>query len=497
MERHPTSEQLLAWIDGELTERNIDGHLALCEECRTQADQLRGASEAYRIHLRQSKQEAPPPPRAWKDSSELMIHTPAPARGHAWIAIAASLLIGAFAIWRFSTPEQVSAAELLRKAESSQIAQTANSRISVRSKRHKMVRPAVWRRLRIRGASEDRLRVLFASANYDWDNPLSVRSYSAWRQSVTVRRDSVDVQPQLYVVHTEPAEGALREATISLRKSDLQPVACHLQFRSDEEIEVAGMDEQPETPTAAEPPRIATELKQETPAAPAASLELEVSAVLHRIGADLGDPVEIEQTGGKIVVTATGLDPRKSEQLRAALTIPGVELRFVTPQAVSATEQAESAPPSTRRQARDWEQRLSGRFTYEEYADRVLAASEGMTARAYALKALAERFPQTKEDQLTEAERGTLQSIAADHVEAMRGHVRALDQLIALLDPTAEAVTSAAAGADWRARAQRLHQLATAADLAASALFSPESNANPQTIRAAVLRVTAALEEWQ
>ncbi|MBS1827225.1 MAG: hypothetical protein JST93_18050 [Acidobacteria bacterium] len=499
MERHCTPEQLLAWLDGELADAALEAHITRCEECRRQAEEWGTASDAYRNHLDRSKQEAPPPPRAWKDTTELMVQAPAPARGRAWMAIAASVLIGALAIWRFATPEQVSAAELLRKAESSVSVQNAGSRISVRSKRDKMVRPAVWRRVRVRGASEDRLRGLFASANYDWDAPLSARSYNAWRQSVKVRRDSVDVQPQMYVVHTEPEGSALREATISLRKSDLHPIACHLQFRDNEEIEVseAAADGEAETPATPNSNRIASEPQQPSLPIAAPSIELQVAEVLHRIGADLGDPVDIESTGGTIVVTATGLDPRKSEQLRAALTIPGVELRFVTPQQASSAEQTQEAAPPVRRAVRDWEQRLSGRFTYEEFADRVLAATEGMTARAYALKALAERFPVSKEEQLSATERASLEGIAADHVAAMRTQVQRLDQLIAILAPTAESVAAGAASGDWHARAQRLHTLSTAADLAASALFSPDANANPQAIRAAVLRVAAALEEWR
>lgn len=499
MERHCTPEQLLAWLDGELADAGLEAHITQCEQCRRQAEEWGTASDAFRAHLDRSKQEAQPPPRAWKDTTELMVQPPAPARGRAWMAIAASVCIGAFAIWRFATPENVSAAELLRKAESSVSVQNAANRIAVRSKRDKMVRPAVWRRVRVRGASEDRLRTLFASANYDWDNPLSARTYNTWRQSVKVLRDSVDVQPQVYVVHTEPEGSALREATISLRKSDLHPIACHLQFRDNEEIQVseAAPNTDTEAPATPNSNRIAAEPKQTTAPTASASLELQVAEVLHRTGADLGDPVDIESTGGTIVVTATGLDPRKSEQLRAALTITGVELRFVTPQHALSADQTQEAAPPARRVARDWEQRLSGRFTYEEFADRVLAATEGMAARAYALKALAERFPAAKEEQLSTAERASLERIAADHVAAMRTEVQRLDQLIAILAPTAESVATSPAGSDWHPRAQRLHTLSTAADLAASALFSPDANANPQTIRAAVLRVAAALEEWR
>ncbi len=496
MDRHPTPEQILAWLDGELADAAAESHIAACAVCREEAEALRAATNIYREHLHQTRRGAPPPPRAWKDSSELMVH--APSRRRAWMAIAAALFIGAFAIWRFATPENVSAAELLRKAESNAAPHAATSRIAIRGKRDRIVRPAVWRRLRVRGASEDRLRTLFASANYDWDNPLSVHSYNAWRQSVTVRRESVDVQPRTYVVHTEPAEGVLREATISLHKSDLHPVACQLLFRDGEAVEVTEAEPEPasEIPSSPSPSPIAAERKPQPSSTPTASLELQVAEVLHRIGADLGDPVEIESEGGSIVVTATGLDPRKSEQLRAALALPGVEARFVTPPQAPSTEslQAATAPPRTNR---EWEQRLAGRFTYEEYADRVLAATEGMTARAYALKALAERFPESKVEQLSTPERAVLDSMVADHVAAMRTHVQRLDQLLAILDPAAESIVAGSVAGDWRARALRLHALSTAADLAASSLFSPGTNANPHAIRAAVLRVAAALEEWR
>ncbi|MBL8173647.1 MAG: zf-HC2 domain-containing protein [Bryobacterales bacterium] len=493
MERHATEEQILAWLDGELADAGVEAHIAGCEQCRVRGSDLGTASDAYGEYWKRRKQQAPPPPRTWKDASELMLRTPAHARGGAWMAIAASVLLGVFAVWRFSAPEKVSAAELLGKAESTVSTTAGGMRIEIRSKRDKMVRPAVWRRT----GDGARLRRLFASANYDWESPLSVRSYRAWRESVTVRSDSVDVQPQLYVVRTETDGGVLREATLSLRKSDLRPVACHLEFRDDEQIDIVEAGVEPEAVSAEKPAGLAAEAKAQPATEVTASLELQVAEALHRIGADLGDPIEVERSGGTIVITATGLDARKSEQLIASLRIPGVEVRLVAPRQSEVATQTESANGTARRPAREWEQRLTGHYTYEEFADRVLGATEGMTARAYALKALAEQFPAAKEEQLSMQERAVLRAIAGNHVAAMRGHVQRLDQLAAILDPAGESVTPGLVGGDWRARAQRLYELSARTDLAASALFSPDAVANLAAIRAAVLQVAAALEEWR
>src|SRR5579872_1859809 len=67
-----------------------------------------------------------------------------------------------------------------------------------------------------------------------------------------------------------------------------------------------------------------------SPAEPLANAEVRVLAILHRIGADLGDPVDASiGADGKIHVNGVGLGEERQTEIHAALASePGVAIRF-------------------------------------------------------------------------------------------------------------------------------------------------------------------------
>ena len=128
------------------------------------------------------------------------------------------------------------------------------------------------------------------------------------------------------------------------------------------------------------------------------SEELQVLAALHEIGADLGDPVEVTRAEGQLPVSGVGLRPQRQQEIRRALNgIPHVSIRFAEPDAAEmpAEPAATPAAPATERstgfQARI-EQQLGGRPEFEKFSGQLLDFDEAAMARAYALRALAQRF---------------------------------------------------------------------------------------------------------
>lgn len=124
--------------------------------------------------------------------------------------------------------------------------------------------------------------------------------------------------------------------------------------------------------------------------------EVQAVVALHKLGADLGEPVEVVRKGdGKVVVTATALDPSRRAQLKQALeSIPGVDVKFDegrgslrNPARAAALIEGGRLPWQA-----ELEQILGSRQAVENFGNTVLDLSDSIVARAYALKNLDERF---------------------------------------------------------------------------------------------------------
>src|SRR6185369_2311442 len=159
-----------------------------------------------------------------------------------------------------------------------------------------------------------------------------------------------------------------------------------------------------------------------------AAEELHVLAALNRIGADVGEPIEVDrsdETPSRITVTGLGIDAARQADLRAAVGgLQGVELRFVEPTTV--TLPAGEAPrAAVRSQAgqgalvNELEQKLGRPEEARIIVDRVLDQSDSSLIRAHALDKLARRFPGTIESGLAPTDRQTLTALWTKHVRAI------------------------------------------------------------------------------
>ncbi|HLK18800.1 MAG TPA: hypothetical protein VKT81_07580 [Bryobacteraceae bacterium] len=468
---HPSEEQLLRYSDGELPGRNagqVQSHLKACWQCRTNLDEMEeavAASVRYRTSVLQRHLPAPPAPWAdiYRSFAEIDAATPAPSFADrllgalAWpvhhprkwvpVAVAAMLLAGLF--YRYRVTPSVQAAALLRKAILASDTHAVKPHLlRIRTKGNSVTRRTGSSQALAASASEketlNSLQTLFTSAKYNWDDPLSARSFSAWRNQLPSKQDQVTETSGSYRIRTETESGDLLEADLQLSAADLQPIEGRFSFRNADWVEITALPDQAEPVAAATIPSL-PEIHATLPAepkpsteitpsslTPAAGDELRVLTALHQLGADLGDPVELSRTEHEIIVSGVGIPPARRQEIETALNgLPNVVVRFANAPAatVPARTVIADAQPNGPLQSQIAEQ-VGGRAHFDELAAQVLDRSEQLMARVYALRRIEERFPAAVVAQLSPEDLGTLRRLQREHTAALRQQVVELEQLL-------------------------------------------------------------------
>jgi hypothetical protein len=164
--------------------------------------------------------------------------------------------------------------------------------------------------------------------------------------------------------------------------------------------------------------------------------ELAIIAELHRVRADLGEPIDLGRTGdGQLVLNAADLGPDRADEIRRAMVkFPDLKLRFSEP-TVSNVAHTGAAVPVARRPIAFEEQLLhySGSRTYlEKLANSVLDASDQIAMYAQALQKIDNRFSRSA---LDDEDRTVLDRIRRDYQSGARD---ALKSLRNLMDPLFE-----------------------------------------------------------
>lgn len=486
---HPSEEQLLRYSDGELPGRaasHVHSHLKACWQCRANLEEVEktvGACVRYRTTVLQRHMPAPPAP--WTDIyrsfAEIDATLPQPsftnrlAQALAWpvhnpkkwipALVAAMLLCGLF--YRYRLTPSVEASELLQKAMlASESHPTKPHLLRIRTKASSVTRRAGSDQALTASPSDretlNSLKTLFHNANYNWDDPLSARSYSVWRNQLSAKQDQVLDERDSYRIRTSTESGDLLEASLQFRSQDLEPLEGRFEFRNADWVEITALPEEaepmaraippaPETRTVT-PPVEASSSASAAPSIPAPTIgdELRVFAALHEIGADLGDPVEVSRNTSEIVVSGVGIAPDRQQEVQQALnSLSGVVCRFTDsapPPAPAVPQQLPPENPSPsdipQVQARIAE-RLGGRANFDQLAARVLDLSEPLMARAYALRGLAERFPATVEVELNAEDLATLRRLQREHTTALKQQTLELEQV---LKPAFKSVVGQASG---------------------------------------------------
>jgi hypothetical protein len=522
---HPGEEQLLRFADGELRPKeaaHVRAHLEACWGCRTQLEDLeRSIGDYVRYHEGVLKPHLPEPPRPWADLRGQMerldqARETAPSAPRAWLRVpprwlsAAAVLVVVFlAVYRFGRLPAVNAAELLeRAAAASQPATKEHRQIRVRTRTRSFTRPAWYHAAA--GTNSDSIETLFAAARYSWEDPLSARSYTAWRNQLPSKHDEVDTARGVYRIRTTTDHGTLAEATLTLRTQDLSPVSGTFQFRGSEWVEITEVPGEPAAPSLAGPavarerseagiPEPAPRIERPEVDAPA-SPELQVIAALHQIGADLGDPIELTRNGRQVVVVGTGIEPERQEEVRSSLArLQGVTLRFDDPKPAipEGSTPAAAAPVAAPRTpfAPAIEKAVGGRVAFEKFANQVLDLSEAAMARAHALRNLAERFPAPAESQLTEKDKSLLATLRREHAQVLAGTAAEIGDLLRPVLKGEAARTSVVTAASWQAGAEQVLASAQQVDQLLNVLLAgADARSSPDEITA---RLNTALQRFK
>lgn len=460
--RHPESEQLLRYIDGELPARTAGAirlHLESCWQCRASLEELQntiGKCVRYRKNVLQ--RYSPSPPAPWIDiyrgfaAIDASMEPDFFRNRKIWAIAAVALLVLGGLFYRFRQTPSVHAAELLRRAVAAAAAHPVKARrIEIRTRKHRLTRLASSHTRPVGNAADtdtlNSLQALFVAANYDWNDPLSARSYQSWHDQLSDKQDAVVEEADAYRVRTTTPSGELAVATLKLRMRDLQPVEERLEFRNREWVEIteAPVDSAAELAAATAPASTSGNPRTRTSAVGTATLsdEIYVLAALHQVGADLGDPIEVSRSGGAVLVQGVGIAPRRQQEIAAAVrSNPRVVVRFSNSAAPTGqpekqtVEQAGSGGDMRQLQARVAEQ-IGGRVPFDRMAGQVLDLSEAMMARVYALRRIGERFPPEVQSALSPEDLKILRHLRQEHMTALR---KTTDDLDRVLTPVLESI---------------------------------------------------------
>ncbi|MBI3682050.1 MAG: hypothetical protein HY235_16830 [Acidobacteria bacterium] len=499
---HPAGEQLLRYADGELSSREseqIRVHLSACWQCRAELEEVEQTiNECVRYRKSVLANLFPPPPAPWCDirgrltevdatlGSPSLLERLADSLGvllrspRRWAAVATTIVLIAVIVSELRHTPSVQAAELLRKA-------ALASESHPQTPRRIQIRTSTRRITRIAGAStataaEREIETSFRSARYDWDDPLSAKSFAAWRSQLPARRDSVvtvfdnrSPENNRYEIRTAAESGELHEAMLALRMRDLRAVEARLEFGSLGLVEISELPDEPfraaAAPEAAAKPPAAVETartpEKVIPAA-TASDELRVFAALRRLGADLGEPIEVKRTGSQILVSAVGLAPRRQQSIRQELAVlPQVQIQFADPSAGAAPPvggrsiRSDPVQPGVLRLQEQLEKQLGGRASFDQFADQALDLSDSLMAHVHALNRLADHFTADVERQMLPPDRLLLQRLRLDHAQAISIKAQSIEArmkpvLAAVAEEPGAAASPAAFSGTWQAATQEL-----------------------------------------
>lgn len=254
----------------------------------------------------------------------------------------------------------------------------------------------------------------------------------------------------------------------------------------------------PAIPPATKPLPVSNPTAKTVPAlSSAADTEVRIFAALHRIVADLGDPIEISaDSTGHFSVIGIGLASQRQAEVRDALaSLPDVAVTFsqATPAGGSQASKSRALSFEAGRSPFEapLEQFLGGQPAWENYANQVLDESDAVMMRAHALQTLAEHFPPTKRAELHERERAMLDEICDAHRSAFQEHARRLESLVAPVRDALHAPPPSAAKetAGLLASAQRMDRIL-------SVIFGVASTSlTPAQLLAELSQASAGLQE--
>jgi hypothetical protein len=227
---------------------------------------------------------------------------------------------------------------------------------------------------------------------------------------------------------------------------------------------------------------------------------LRVVAALHEIGADLGDPVEVNLADGRVVVSGVGVAPERQREIRRAVAeIPHVAVEFSDPAIagpVTAATGSETAAParSSGIQSR-MEQQLGGRAEFERFSGQLLDRMDGAMARVYALRSLAQRFPD--ETPMAAADSARLRGLARQHLTVLDNEIHDLHRTLAPVLVTLGGQTAQGGPVNersWQAASEELFRNARRLEVLLSGLLGATADGTNAQAPTGLLKAFADVE---
>lgn len=536
---HLSDAWLLLAIDGELAASDhalLKEHVRACWTCRARKEHLERTIEDIvdyeqalvapdmppsatgramfmaRLNELSADMGQPPLLKLWRRSASQLSRSLFASR-IVWIATVLFVVMAAPLIYVLRQSPAVSANELLQRASLSETRSITSvnqpvvvQRLSIKINGRKLTR-TIYRdqsnerhasRADVNDAEVSAAERKFLESSLDWNDPLSPKAFDRWREAAVGERDMVKrLSGDRLMLNTTADSGPIAEASLTVRDDDYHPIAEDLRLRDNTEIEIAELSYDvvglptlnPDIfgfPAPAEPlrlPALSATLPTRASFSDAAQLatsELQVRAVLHDLGADLGEQIDVRpEKDGSVRVDGVAADDARKHQLVAALQgIPRTQLHIETVAQAAERQQASSVSGPVRVTVMAGgtpllEASLKQRFPDVDqrttYINQTLSLAQGASARAWALNRLAERYTPQQIALLDTASRRRLGSLLGDHLAALREDVNRLqNQLGQVLSPisnTAAANTASSnssiesleLGDDWRIHVHRVH----------------------------------------
>jgi anti-sigma factor RsiW len=245
---------------------------------------------------------------------------------------------------------------------------------------------------------------------------------------------------------------------------------------------------------------------------PTASIsdELQVLSVLHGIGADLGDPVQVSLSNNHVQVRGVGLAPARKQEILAALEpLPNITFQLSDPPVMPLPNDAAAGQPVVAPSAPNafqarLEAQLGGHGPVDRFTGQILNWNETATTHAYALRRLAQQFP--TDASMNEQDRATLHGLARDHLAALNTPLANFGQVLVPvltgLGATSAGGAASPAATTWQAVAEQVFQATRRIEMLSSVLLgvTPGESVHadlPSELLGAVNNLRADLDQNQ
>jgi hypothetical protein len=485
-DKHPSDEQMVAFINGELNLRRhaaVAHHLECCWKCLARKKQMEETVFALvgrrerrlRPHLPLSadaegrlvvllneqsiREEQSARSSIWHGFRPLLLQFMNPVLASIFVVTLASVTL--FAIWQQAATSP-SASDLLGKAMASEHASAERAqpgvvyqKLSIRRGTHSMER-TIYRDLqRKRVAKKQHLdetakamKQALEAGGVSWDEPLSAIDYNRWRQNQRSAKDHVkQAGDGLVSVITSVQDGPILQESLTMRTSDFHPVRRTIETRSQDTLEIAELSYtelkwneanealwEPFSPVLHEEnePVVRLPTRNLLSSEQLDVAELEARLVLNKLNADATEQIEIKRSRNAVhvegIVDTTERQRVLSTELRqVAHVVPSI----LSLEELNAHRSAESDPASIRESAVAAQPAPLEEFFREKsrsaeemgrVSNQLLSLSLEIQREGNALTELNRRFH--GDDGLDSSGRSALTQLLANHSSMLRTALR-------------------------------------------------------------------------